>query len=192
MVALAYKQRADLYPVEPLAVGPKCDELLSACDVVLEAVRASLRLASVRSTPTRLYSLGPHSVLELDNSRVLVMDQENRQLSIFPNIQRAAEHYEGVPLILQGVQPALLVRSKPIDSENDSRLTPTDRRYLTLLMRGLGNKQIAARLNMAESTVKNHLSALYARFGAHSRAEMVTTAVALGLMPDADEVFDRI
>ncbi len=167
---------------------PECDDLLAACDVMLEATRASLRRATVRSTPTRVYSLGPRSVLELDNGRVLVIDKSMRQLAIFPDIQRAAENYGSVPLILKAVRPALLVRSRPVEVDTASGLTLADRRHLTLLMRGLGNKQIAAKLHLAESTVKNHLSALYARFGAHSRAEMITTAVALGLLSDSDEV----
>src|SRR5689334_19325539 len=112
-------------------------DLLNACDVALLSARASIRLATVRSTPTRLYSLGPRHAIELDNGRALVIDQRSHQLEIFPDVQSAATQYHGTPLILRAVRPALVVRAKPIDPDSDSRLTASDRRFLTLLMRGL-------------------------------------------------------
>jgi len=42
---------------------------------------------------------------------------------------------------------------------------------------GLTNRQVATRLNIAERTVRNHLSAIYRKLDATSRTEAVGVAV---------------
>lgn len=52
-------------------------------------------------------------------------------------------------------------------------LTPRQRDVLALLVWGLRNKEIARRLGIGESSVKEHLSAVYARLGVHNRTGAV-------------------
>lgn len=47
------------------------------------------------------------------------------------------------------------------DSSKIATLTPTERALITLLGKGLDNRQIAAQTNMAESTVRNSLTRIY-------------------------------
>jgi DNA-binding NarL/FixJ family response regulator len=47
------------------------------------------------------------------------------------------------------------------DSSRIATLTPTERTLITLLGKGLDNRQIAAQTNMAESTVRNSLTRIY-------------------------------
>jgi len=47
---------------------------------------------------------------------------------------------------------------------------------------GRGSRCIACALGIAEQTVKNHVSHIYARLGAESRAQAVAQAVGLGLV----------
>ena len=61
-------------------------------------------------------------------------------------------------------------------------LTPREREVLQALARGLGNKQIAARLGVSERTVKFHVSALFEKLGAGNRTEAVTIAARAGLV----------
>jgi DNA-binding NarL/FixJ family response regulator len=49
-------------------------------------------------------------------------------------------------------------------------LTVRQRDVLSLMMRGMSNKEIARALKLAEGTVKIHVSALFRKFGAHHRA----------------------
>lgn len=51
------------------------------------------------------------------------------------------------------------------------------------LVAGRSNKEIAARLHIASSTVKTHLGRLYEKLGAKRRTEAVNRARELGLVP---------
>lgn len=55
-------------------------------------------------------------------------------------------------------------------------LTPREAEVLTLIARGLTNRQIAERLFVNESTVKTHINHLFAKVGVEDRAQAVTYA----------------
>jgi DNA-binding NarL/FixJ family response regulator len=51
-----------------------------------------------------------------------------------------------------------------------------------MLALGLANKEIAARLNISEHTVKFHVAAILGKFGAASRTEAVALGIRHGLV----------
>ena len=53
-------------------------------------------------------------------------------------------------------------------------LSGKERQVLRLLVMGLTNSEISARLYLAESTVKSHLSSVYTKLGVRSRSEAVS------------------
>jgi two-component system response regulator DevR len=57
-----------------------------------------------------------------------------------------------------------------------ARLTPQEQRVAALLAEGLTNRQIGDRLGLAEKTVKNHVSAVLTKLGAHNRTEAALRA----------------
>ncbi len=61
-------------------------------------------------------------------------------------------------------------------------LTEREIEVLGMMAEGLGNKIIAARLNISEHTVKFHVSSILAKLGAGSRTEAVTRGVREGLI----------
>ncbi len=61
------------------------------------------------------------------------------------------------------------------------QLTPRERELASLVAQGLDNLQIAARLGLADKTVRNMLSALYAKLGVEGRAMAVGKARDMGL-----------
>jgi DNA-binding NarL/FixJ family response regulator len=61
------------------------------------------------------------------------------------------------------------------------RLSPQERKILVLIGDGLTNRQIGARLFLAEKTVKNYVSALLAKLGMERRTQ---AAVFVTTLPD--------
>jgi DNA-binding NarL/FixJ family response regulator len=60
------------------------------------------------------------------------------------------------------------------DSVDRPSLSSRERQILALVVTGLTNPEIAARMFLAESTVKSHLSSAYTKLGVRSRSEAVT------------------
>lgn len=61
-------------------------------------------------------------------------------------------------------------------------LTAREREVLEMLARGLGNKEIAARLKISEHTVKFHVASILGKLGAATRTEAVSLALRQGLI----------
>jgi two-component system, NarL family, response regulator YdfI len=61
-------------------------------------------------------------------------------------------------------------------------LTPREIEVLAMMADGLGNKQIAVRLEISEHTVKYHISSILDKLGASGRTEAVTLGIRRGLV----------
>jgi FixJ family two-component response regulator len=64
-----------------------------------------------------------------------------------------------------------------------ARLTPREREIMALVAAGLMSKQIAARVELSETTVKVHRSHIMKKIGARSVPDLVRMAGALGVEP---------
>ena len=72
-------------------------------------------------------------------------------------------------------------------TERIAQLRPREREVLELLVAGLRNREIAARLYITVRTVKFHVSNILRKLGAESRAEVVVLAHKAGIAaPDPD------
>jgi NarL family two-component system response regulator YdfI len=61
-------------------------------------------------------------------------------------------------------------------------LTPREVEILTMVSRGLGNKEIAWGLGISDHTVKFHISSIFTKLAVSSRTEAVTLGIRLGLI----------
>ena len=81
---------------------------------------------------------------------------------------------------------ASLRESDPVIRGRDEALAATftakEMEVIELLARGLGNRQIAAALHVAESTVKARLVKIAAKLGVHDRVQILVIAVQHGLV----------
>lgn len=136
-----------------------------------------------------------HLLVTFHGARVLVMSGDDR-----PGVRATAMQTGAHGFVLKHESPEVFHRAVtelldggtwfqdlwrdtvPMEAtERDVLVTPadlglTERRgdILALLLDGLPNKRIAQVLRLSESTVKEHVSAVLARMGAHSRAELMT------------------
>ena len=69
----------------------------------------------------------------------------------------------------------------PITPEID-KLTPREREILAQLAAGLSNKEIARKLDVAESTVKIHLQSILKKLGLSNRVQAAIYAVGHGIL----------
>ena len=83
-----------------------------------------------------------------------------------------------IRLAAQGVVYHTVGAQEPVaDRGSDkSSLTPSERRVLEALARGLSNKEIAQELWLTQQTVKFHLTNIYRRLGVANRTEAVRYA----------------
>ncbi len=66
-----------------------------------------------------------------------------------------------------------------------TRVSPREQEVLTGVVQNLANKEIAAKLNVSERTVKFHVSSLLSKFGVSNRVELGREAI-FGGMADAN------
>lgn len=96
-----------------------------------------------------------------------------------------------VPRFMAAPQPGQRFQPAPVppptrqsQSLRLEDLTARQRDVLACVLKGLSNKEIARHLDIAEGTVKIHLSALFGQLGARNRTDLATRAQAL-FGPDA-------
>lgn len=82
-----------------------------------------------------------------------------------------------------GASPSPGLSTVPsLNGELVEQLTRREIEVLQLLAGGLGNKEIASRLNISEHTAKFHVASILAKLGAATRTEAVTLGIRRGLV----------
>jgi DNA-binding NarL/FixJ family response regulator len=72
--------------------------------------------------------------------------------------------------------------ARPVDDGLAEPLTGRELDVLRLLAQGLSNRQIASRLSLAEGTVKNNVTAILQKLGAHDRTQAALRAREMGIL----------
>jgi DNA-binding NarL/FixJ family response regulator len=72
-------------------------------------------------------------------------------------------------------------RPAPVPAGLPDELTPREAEVLSLVARGLSNREIAAALVVSEATVKTHINHVFAKIGARDRAQAVHYAYTHGV-----------
>ena len=97
-----------------------------------------------------------------------------------PEIVLVAEAEEADVVVSERVIATAAPATVP---QEGAALTPRELDVLRLVARGLGNKEIAAELDLSAHTVKYHLASVLAKLGVRSRAEAVSRGIRTGLLP---------
>jgi NarL family two-component system response regulator YdfI len=86
------------------------------------------------------------------------------------------------PTSALGLVPQTLQQS-PEPPDAVEQLTTREQQVLRLMSEGLGNKEIATRLNISDHTVKFHISSILGKLSAASRTEAVSLGIRRGIIP---------
>ncbi|MFI6742188.1 response regulator [Nonomuraea sp. NPDC050451] len=92
--------------------------------------------------------------------------------------QRSEDLHHTTP---SAARPEGRARPRPIPAGLDG-LTDREREVLVLIARGRSNSEIAQDLSVSPSTVKNHVTSLFAKIGVRDRAQAVIAAYEAGLI----------
>jgi len=97
-----------------------------------------------------------------------------------PEIALVAEAEEADVVVSERVIATAAPTTVPREG---AALTPRELDVLRLVALGLGNKEIAAELDLSAHTVKYHLASVLAKLGVRSRTEAVSRGIRTGLLP---------
>jgi DNA-binding NarL/FixJ family response regulator len=78
------------------------------------------------------------------------------------------------------IQPG--IANRLMETMGREELSERELEVLTLVAKGLANKEIAERLFISDKTARNHVASCLAKLGADDRTEAATTAVRRGLI----------
>jgi DNA-binding NarL/FixJ family response regulator len=110
-------------------------------------------------------------------SGFLTKDRAVRELVTAVRLANAGDAY-----LSPDILAALLPRFDGSHRELGSDLTVRQRETLSLMVAGLGNKDIAGRLGLSLNTIRNHVQKVLVKLGAHSKLEAVAIAAREGLI----------
>ncbi|MGZ4556438.1 MAG: response regulator [Mycobacteriaceae bacterium] len=147
-----------------------------------DGVAAIRELKALRPSMHVLVLTGAHS------DDVLVRALEGGATGFLSKTRSLAEVTTAVRAAAQGeasISPEMLVRllSKITRSAGPgASLTRREEEVLGMLARGMSNTAIATELAVSVNTVRNHVSNLSAKLGAHSKLEALSLAMQRGLL----------
>jgi DNA-binding NarL/FixJ family response regulator len=158
--------RAAVYVIDAHAPRP-------ATEALVAAIQARRRESHLLFVAERFDKNSAFGLLNLGAKGLLSYPEARGEL---PRALRAVS--EGgfwVPraLLSSFVDSILRARYKGRSSGWSARLSPREIQVLDLLLDNLSNKEIAAKLKIAERTVKFHVSNVLTKFGVHRRADLI-------------------
>ncbi|HZI17806.1 MAG TPA: response regulator transcription factor [Pyrinomonadaceae bacterium] len=159
-LALAGRERPDVVVLD-LDLGRE-----SGLDVLPELLEAAPGASVIILTGTREVEQRDRA-MELGAKGVVL--KENGATELLSAIEKV--HDTGDYWLEPGAAKRLLDRRRPHAAGSDpevariATLTPTERELITYIGEGLDNRQIAGRMHVAESTVRNNLTRIYDKLG---------------------------
>jgi two-component system NarL family response regulator len=158
----------------------------AAFDVIVADIEFGLRLTERKCLPA--------IPMSLQKASLFVINHSNRESDI-RNALKAGIHgyatlaltldelHAGIRTVAQGMRYVCPKTAQRLaESMTREQLTPREADVLEQLARGSCNKSIAQELEMALGTVKAHVKALMSKLDAKTRTEVVTVAIAHGLV----------
>lgn len=146
-----------------------------------EPLTVSLRTKSGRVREA-LLSITPGPLDHLGGYVKVLVDVTERLQSQRKLVQARRDVMQDTSWLAQGLVERLeQLDGDRVDGPSLAELTQRERQVLSLVAEGLSNEQVAERLGLATSTVRNYVSSLYLKLGVDTRAAAVVWARDRGL-----------
>ena len=157
----------------------------AAVDVAVVDPASKIEYNIVRDWLVELTDLVPvllfSSESDSANFNLLVNSKTGGILSADASSEQICQAIKAIAAGLTVFDGALITRDT-VENPAVEPLTPRETEVLTLLADGLGNKEIAHRLNISEHTIKFHIRSILGKLGASSRTEAVSLGLRTGLI----------
>jgi pimeloyl-ACP methyl ester carboxylesterase/DNA-binding CsgD family transcriptional regulator len=157
------------------AIAARLIEAAGDIDVVesLGRVRAPTLVIHARDDARVPCEEGRLMAAAIPGARFVVLDSRNHVLlESDPAWPRFKEEF----VAFAGPAPDVLPLASPAPEPPFGALTLREAAIVALLCEGLNNRQIAARLAIAEKTVRNHLTRIFGKFDVSTRAQLIVRA----------------
>jgi len=160
-----------------------------------QKLEPDLILLDIQLTDGNGLSVLPALLNPVSGPRVLVLSSFADESYVREAMRKGAAGYllkhagpkallDSVRAALRGELPLDPQAAQVLDQPADNRLqtlTAREQEILSCIAGGLMNKQIAARLGIAEKTVKTHATSIFAKLGVRDRTQAALYAKAQGL-----------
>lgn len=191
MVAAAFEAALDAdHRLEVVGVTHDLDQGVARTEELRpDLVITDLRLAGTEAAPDLGRLRAAHPPV-----RILVVTGWATERSLFACLDHGANGFiaktqridefidaavrvaAGEMVVAPQLLPAVVRRFGGRDRRTPDRLTPRETEVLQLLSDGCSTADMAEELGLSTNTVRNHVSAIMAKLGAHSRLEAVNIA----------------
>lgn len=162
--------------------------------ILFRGHRPDVTLVDLRMTPTDGVTLISKLREESPDARIVMLTSYDTDEDIYRGLKAGASSYllkqVGLGELVQTIRavhngerripPA--IAAKLAEHMANPQLTPRQVDTLRLIVDGLSNQEIATRLNITEGTVKAHVKAILAKFGARDRAQAASVALKRGIV----------
>jgi two-component system, NarL family, response regulator len=156
--------------------------------------RPDVTLVDLRMVPTDGVTVIGWLREENPEARIIMLTSYDTDEDIYRGLKAGASSYllkqVGLGELVQTIRavhagerripPA--IAAKLAEHMANPQLTPRQVDTLRLIVDGLSNQEIANRLNITEGTVKAHVKAILAKFGARDRAQAASVALKRGIV----------
>jgi two-component system NarL family response regulator len=156
--------------------------------------RPDVALVDLRMTPIDGVTVITRLREEYSDARIIMLSSYDTDEDIYRGLKAGAQSYllkdVGLNELVQTIRavhngekripPA--IAAKLAEHMSNPQLTPRQVDTLRLIVAGLSNQEIASRLNITEGTVKAHVKAILAKFGARDRAQAASVALKRGIV----------